>query len=345
MIVTIPNSKMLGGLPSALQPRTIDDSRPMSKKDISPKEARDETEIFEELQRLCCSPGFIHAVAYFCWRDNLIRFSGEQVTENDVQHQYSHDKLLRTEISTLVGLMAKGNIDVTIPDPSILQKFLDQSEALLHEMHMSLQKPWMAAFEAMALDPSIASSVDAFSTAEGLREPIFYGGESAYNFQYEELALQKYGADNDWLNSNVGFTIDEACIVARKLGELQMQKLLGLREAMLKLRPDQWTFLPGFVFSAHELQEPTGLPPEKIEHILTAFTVDPNKANASFSSLSAFNETNASPIIKTVDGSYILLQHYSLLEALYESPFFWMAKNNQLLPALAAWPRRGEVVP
>ncbi len=143
----------------------------MSKKNISPKEARSETEIFEELDRLCCSPGFIHAVAYFCWRDNLIRFSGEQVTEEDVQHQYSDKKLLRTEISTLVGLMAKGDIDLGVPKPSTLQNYLDQAEALLHEMHMSLQKPWMAAFEVMARNPSEANSIDPFSTADGLREP------------------------------------------------------------------------------------------------------------------------------------------------------------------------------
>ncbi len=303
----------------------------MIKKDISPKEARDETEIFEELQRLCCSPGFIHAIAYFCWRDNLIRFSGEHVTEDDVQHQYSHEKLLRTEISTLVGLMAKGDIDVGIPDPSILQKFLNQSEALLHEMHMSLQKPWMAAFEARASNPnnpSNANRIDPFSTADGLREPIIYGGDSAYNFQYEELALKKYCADNHWLNSNVGFTIDEACIVARQLGELQMQKLLDFREAILEVHPDQWTFLPCFVFGPHELEGPTKLSVEKIERILIAFTVDPKKANASFSSLSAFNQTNAAAIIKIVNGSYILLQHYSLLEALYEAPFFWMAGDK-----------------
>lgn len=300
----------------------------MSKKDISPKEARNEAEIFEELQRLCCSPGFIHAVAYFCWRDNIIRFSGEQVTEDDIQHQYSLEKLLRTEISTLVGLMAKGDIDLGIPDPSILQNYLDQSEALLHEMHMSLQKPWMVAFEAMMRNPSNANSIDPFSSADGLREPIFYGGESAYNFQYEELALKKYCADNEWLKLQVGFSIEEACIVARKLGELQMQKLVDFRETMRKLHPDQWTFLPGFVFSAHELEEPTGLTPEKIELILNAFTIDSKKANASFSSLSAFNETNAAPIIKTVNGSFILLQHYSLLEALYEAPFFWMVGDK-----------------
>ncbi|RWH78769.1 MAG: prepilin peptidase [Mesorhizobium sp.] len=300
----------------------------MRKKDITPNEARNETEIFTELQKLCCSPGYIHAIAYFCWRDNLIRFAGDQITEDDVQHQYSHAQLLRSEISTLIGLMAKGNIDTSIPKPATLQNYIDQSEALLHEMHMSLQKPWLAAFEVMARNPGKANHIDPFSTAEGLREPIFYGGESAYNFQYEELALRKYSADGDWLGSHVGFSIDEACIVARKLGELQMQKLLGLREAMLKLHPDQWTFLPGFVFGAHELEGPTGFSFEKIERILVAFIVDPKKANASFSSLSAFNETNAAPIIKAVNGSYILLQHYSLLEALYEAPFFWMAADK-----------------
>ena len=300
----------------------------MNKKEISPNEARNENEIFDELQMLCISPGFIHAIAYFCWRDNLIRFSGDQITENDVQHQYSHERLLRTEISTLLGLMTKAEIDVVVPDPNTLQDYLDRSEALLHEMHMSLQKPWMAAFTAMALNPSTASDVDPFSTAEGLREPIFYSGESAYNFQYEELAQQKYSADDDWLSSKVGFKIGEACIVARQLGDLQKQKLLDLHKAMRKLDPNEWTFLPGFVFNAHELEEPTGLPVEKIERILIAFTVDQKRVNVTFSSLSAFNETNAAPIIKTVDGSYILLQHYSLLEALYEAPFFWMTQDK-----------------
>ncbi len=70
---------------------------------MSTKEARDEVLILDDLQKLSRSPGFIHAIAYFCWRDNLIRYSGEQVTEKDIEHQYSHDKLLRTEISTLVG--------------------------------------------------------------------------------------------------------------------------------------------------------------------------------------------------------------------------------------------------
>ena len=262
----------------------------MSKNDITPQEARDEAKIFEDLQKLCRSPGYIHAIAFFCWRDNLIHSAGDHITEDDIKHQYYQEKLLRSEISTLIGLMVKGDMDINVPELSVLQNYLNLSEALLHEMHMSLQKPWMAAFRAMARNPRKAMLIDPFSTADGLREPIFYGGESAYNFQYEELALRKYSADNDWLKAQVGFTIEEARLVAHNLGELQMQKVSGLREAMLKLHPDQWTFLPGFVFGAHELEGPTGLSLEKIERILLAFTVDPQKANASFCSLSAFNE-------------------------------------------------------
>jgi hypothetical protein len=298
------------------------------KKPISPNEARDEGAIFIDLQRLCCSRGFIHAIAYFCWRDNIIRFSGDQVTQDDVQHQYSHEKLLRTEISTLIGLMAKGEIDFSIPKPQIFQNYIDQSEALLHEMHMSLQKPWMNDFKVTESNKISLNRCSSFDKAEGLREPIFYSGESAYSFQYEALSLKKYVNDEGWLQTHKKFSIEEACTIARALSEIQMQKILDLSEATLKLHPDQWTFLPGFAFRAKELESPTGFSPEKIEHILTAFTFDRKTANESFSSLSAFNETNATPIIKNVDGSYILLQHYILSEALYEAPFYWMAADR-----------------
>lgn len=235
----------------------------VEKEDISPLTARVESEIFDDLRALCGSNGYIHAVAYFCWRDNLIGFSGGKINEDDLQHQYSHDRLLRTEISTLIGLMAKGNVDLTIPPPEIMQSYVDRSEALLHEMHMSLQKPWIEAFKELARNPK--SGVDPFSTAQGLREPIFYGGESAYNFQYGELSKLKYEADKDWFSSHRGFTIDEANLLAGAIGNLQMQKLVDFRSAMKLLPPDKWTFLPSFVFTAGELEKPTGLDLEKID--------------------------------------------------------------------------------
>ena len=44
---------------------------------------------------------------------------------------------------------------------------------------------------------------------EALREPIIYGPESAYESQYLDLAIDRYSADNAWLSSNRGFSIEE----------------------------------------------------------------------------------------------------------------------------------------
>jgi hypothetical protein len=63
--------------------------------------------------------------------------------------------------------MVKQEIVTDVPKPKILQSYLDQAELLLHEMHMSLQKPWMKAFEAMMQDPNNADLGDPFGTAEG----------------------------------------------------------------------------------------------------------------------------------------------------------------------------------
>ncbi len=296
--------------------------------DVTPGSARPESEIFAELRLLCTSPGYIHAVAYFCWRDNLITYTEDQLTTEDMEHQYSNDRLLRTEISTLIGLMAKGKIDNSIPSPEIFQTYIDRTETLLHEMHLSLQKPWFEGLKNLHEGAEIPQHFDPFSTADGMREPIFYGGESAYNFQYEELALKKYLADNPWLKSHKGFGIDEACQICKALGKLQSEKAIKQSDEIRKLHPDQRTFLPGFVFTAEDLDRRTGVEIPQIKKFLEAFTFDESRRNSSFASLSEFNETNATPILKNGKDSYTLLQHYSLLEALYETPFFWMAGDK-----------------
>lgn len=294
----------------------------MEKCELNPKNARSEEQIFADLTVLCQSPGYVHAVAYFCFRDNLIMYSGDKVTEADTQHQYSHDKLLRTEISTLIGLMVKNEIEATLPAPEILQAYVDRTEYLLHEMHMCLQKPWLAAFQSMAASGS--RSIDPFSTAGGLREPIFYTGESAYNFQYGTLAELKYRADREWLLNHFGFSIENAVQIAEAISKLQIQKLISLRETLQKLSPDQWSFYPAFLFRHQEIAEKSNIDPEKIRRFLDAFSFSRESINAPFISLGSFNETNATPIISFEDGNYLLLQHYSLVESIYESPFFWM---------------------
>lgn len=295
----------------------------ISREKITPSTARTEEEIFTDLESLCAEPGYIHAIAYFCWRDNLVFYSGSNLTEADLQPRNPQEQLLRTEISTLIGLLIRNNLDVDLPTPKRLQDYIDRSELLLYEMHMSLQKPWMAAFQEIARRPEKAKSIDPFSTAESFREPIFYGGESAYNFQYTELSRRKYKADQEWMQSNKGFSIDQASQVAEAICKLQIEKINHSRVTLAATHPDQWNLLDPYLLQPSEIAERTSIALEVIENFLAAFSV-PEKSNSIFSSLSEFNETNSSPILRLNDGKYVLFQQYSLLEAMYETPFFWM---------------------
>ena len=75
---------------------------------------RSEQTIFDELAGICASPGYVHAVAYLCSRDNMIHYSGEMKAD-DMQHLFSSSRLIRTETSTLIGLMLKSEIDYAVP--------------------------------------------------------------------------------------------------------------------------------------------------------------------------------------------------------------------------------------
>ncbi len=83
----------------------------MNKDELTPFNARPESTVFAELAELCQSSGYAHAIAYFCWRDNIIRYDGEGLKPGDVEHMHSGERLVRTEISTLIGLMVRQPID------------------------------------------------------------------------------------------------------------------------------------------------------------------------------------------------------------------------------------------
>jgi hypothetical protein len=98
---------------------------------------KDEKEIFADLSALCRSPGYVHAIAYLYFRDNMVGYSDE-MTAKDMLHLFSMTRLVRTEISTLIGLMIQGEISYALPTPDVLQQYIEQTDALLQEMHKVL---------------------------------------------------------------------------------------------------------------------------------------------------------------------------------------------------------------
>lgn len=280
---------------------------------------RTEQDIFEELSALCASPGYIHVIAYFSMRDNMIKYSGS-VKPEDMANLHGHSRLIRTEITVLLGLLVKHEIDYAIPAPDILQQYADRSEALLEELHYAMSGDLWTNLTPQILQDK---SFNPFTSGAVLRESIFYGGESAYNSQYRDFSPLKYGCDDPWLISNMGYSIHEGHKVAQAVGLIQNMKPIECLEALRKLTPDQWTYLPGNEFTAAEVAEHARLSVDVVELVLDAFTVSGEERNAGYHKLQDFNAMSAFPLIKHGD-SYTLFNIYSLTEALYQSPFYWM---------------------
>ncbi len=300
------------------------------------KHSRSEYEIFADLATLCVKPGYVHAIAYFCFRDNTIKYAGA-VKEADVQAMISPSRLIRTEVTTLIGLMVKSDIDWTLPDPHILQEYIDNTEKLLEELHNCMTAP---VFDGLTREAIESGNFDPFVHGDALREPIFYGGESAYNFQHLDLAARKYSADAEWLRTHYGFTIDDACAVALAVERVQSDRFGEVREKMRALPPNEWTMLPYFAVTVADVAAKAGMDPELVDRVLTAFTLPDCEHNNGFGALHDFNTVCATPLLRMPNGEVLSLQPYALAEAIYDTPFYWMAQDKDYLPVLSK--HRGE---
>ena len=291
---------------------------------------RSEQEVFDDLEELSSSRGYLHVLAVLSLRDNMVQFTG-RLTGDDMAASYASDRTVRTEFSTLLGLMLKHPIDATRPSLSDAQNLAARTRDLLDELHKCLSRPMMRAIHESLARRELGLSFDegkVFARGDVMREAIFYGAESAYSFQYRDFALERYAADDVWLRANKGFSIAQAHSVATALSKIATSKLTGLLGPASRSNARSPDVLSGFCFNIEELVAETQMAPSAAQSVLAAFATSKSPTNTSFASLGDFNEANATPILYLADGTYASLQTYSLLEALYESPFYWMIEDK-----------------
>jgi hypothetical protein len=299
-------------------------------------EVRNESEIFRDLESLCTSCGYSHAIAYFCFRDNMISYA-DGISIEDMLQSFSMERFVRTEISTLIGLMYKKEIDLSIPEPDVFQSYIDETESLLEEIHNSIAIPMM---KSVTSKQSAVKGFNPFKDGAVLREPIFYSGESAYNFQYLELSIKKYSKDNDWFLRNKGYSIYEARDVVVAITKFQNNKINHVFKGLEDRDPREWSMLPAFILNVDEISNESGIDSVIIKSVIESFVPPAGLKNDEFSAVDDFNLTNAYPIIPLKDSSYLLFQNYSLVEALYETPFFWF--NDDVSYKNIAMEHRGD---
>ncbi|MFC0349856.1 YecA family protein [Undibacterium danionis] len=291
-----------------------------------------ERELFLELEALCTAPGFIHAIAYFSTRDNMILYADEMKVD-DLMPLHGRDRLVRNEVNALIGLMVKRDIDYTLPDEVTLERYVECSEALLEKIHGSMSSAmWKQFPQKDQWGASVLHDLKgASSSGEMMREAIFYGGESAYGFHYRDIAPLRYGRDDPWIVAHMGFSIKDAATVVKAVGHLLNEKSTDVFHSINHPRPFSQSFLPGYEFSAAEIIAKSKLPLETVEKILTAFAYPEGERNIQFNAVDDRNMAAIRPLIRRGD-HYVLFNIYDLSEVLYQAPFFWILQDESYQP-------------
>ena len=208
----------------------------------APLLSRSEEDVFSDIKELTQKPGFIHSLAALVFRSNVVTAVNE-FTAEDFLKIYQPDRLLRTETNLLVGLMLSAPIDATLPHPTQQAIYFDQAIKLLEELHQSIiEQAHKVLFSAIdKISEKSDNPENPFKKGELIREAIFYGGESAFPFQYEALARERYQPDHKWLDSQFGFNIDEAADVLSAIRQISAENFPRHQGVLRKQSPADWT--------------------------------------------------------------------------------------------------------
>jgi hypothetical protein len=286
---------------------------------------RTEQEIFSELEKLCSSSGYAHALSFLCFRDCFIKVS-DKLKPEDVGALNSPETLCGNEISVLIGLMIKGDDYLAPIDTQIVDEMIVQSDNLMAELHEAITEAFRPQFlEAIKSD----SKINPFRSGMGQREPIFYSAESAYDFQFRSFALEKYKNDNNWFLANKGYSIGDAVQILETLSNFQNENLGISLYQKISMSAEPLTLLPYFTFDAISVATRASLSIEIVSKFLNSFSCPENINNDHFSSIDDFNLINAYPLIKIAEDRFICFNSYSLAQAFYETPFFWMNGDKE----------------
>lgn len=173
-----------------------------------------------------------------------------------------------------------------------------------------------------------------FVTGEVLREAIFYESLSAYAFQYRDMAIKRYVADADWLSTNKSIRVDVFHAVCRTVVEMLQERVVEtLDDAELK-PPVDASMLVGFTFSCSEVAVRAHLSRTDVLAVVEAFSLPDGERNTVFTSLRHINPAYVYPLIRRSTDEFILLQNFSIAEAFYNTPFYWMLADEAYSPVV-----------
>jgi hypothetical protein len=292
--------------------------------------------VIDKIEAITREPGCVYTLALLLLRD--LFFVPEKATDINW-----HDHLNIQEITFLVGLLVKTEIDLTAPSEEDSAKRFDEIYRLFIELHKEHHGPFLKRL-AEAVKGSVSAETKeehyrhTFGAGEMMTEPIFYSGSGAYDFQYLDYAVSKYSDDSVWIKQYKGIDLPEMVSIARELKRLHEHKC----NKLLAQHPVEFSelckaALAVFCFEERDLQQ---FGTDSVKAFINTFSLEPGKVNVRLELPGQYNQLQSHPIARLSDGRYFLPVCFNLSEALYEGPFYWM--NRDLSYADTALLHRGQ---
>ena len=275
---------------------------------------------YGELQSLACSPGFVYTFAHAAAANTFIGQEGSS----------PHERLSVKELTLVAGFMAMHPIDLAcVPNEEVLATQVSQLDSLLKQLHEVVKRPLeegtesrvkaMQSANAIQTDTAVASPL-----GPEMVEPFFYVGTGAYDFQYLDLAIEKYRYDADWIESNGGLSVDLMVSAARQLQDLMEHRFLDILQAQTHEDRCQ-AALATFSFNRSDLSLLTD---SEFEALIDRFAITPGEVKHCLDRIGSVNELEFKPIMQLAKGLCFMPVGFMLAKSIYESPFFWMVGDE-----------------
>lgn len=282
------------------------------------------TTIIKKIEAVTREPGFIYTLALILLRD--LFYAPEDAADRNWQEHLNFQ-----EITFLVGLFVKHDIDLAVPTEDESAKRFEDIYQLFGELHKAYGQPFVDMVkEHLESGKQFENPEEDYRRIMGagsmVTEPIFYGGSGAYDFQYLEFAVKKYEQDAEWIARHIGITVSEMSDITRDLKKLNEHKFNTLPAFRSKSFSEICAFaLSVFCFEENDLQQ---FGEETVRAFIKAFSLMPGDANARLELPGQFNQLQSTPIVRLPDGRCFVPVGFNLSEAIYESPFYWMNTDS-----------------
>lgn len=287
------------------------------------KTTKTKAEIIKKLETLAKEPGFIYSFSITIIQDFFL----DPAEAADINWR---ERLSFQEASFIYGLACKEKIDISvIPDEKTVKEHISKMKELFEQLHWAHNEPFMNKLKEVlekksSQGDSAKEMQNFFGNGEMMTEPIFYADSGAYDFQYWEITSKKYAKDAEWIEKECGISIQSIVEVSKQLKEVQRKKAEEIGKVK-NFNDFCKSCLAVFSFGHQDL---SFLDAKSFDAFIKLFSVIPGEINKNLDSVGSYNAVDSNPVIPLESGLYFMPLSFNLSRAVYESPFYWMGKDN-----------------